>query len=72
MLDHGRGSHAVHVPLPCHITHHKAAAIWGPVTIYQLDVVCPAAVHVRPGVLCREAAWHRLLGQQEAAKILRR
>lgn len=52
---------AVHVPLACHITHHKAIPAGGPMTIHQLYVVGPAAMYVWPCVLSGKAAWHMLL-----------
>lgn len=65
VLDQGRGPQAVSMPLPCHITHHQAAAIGRPVAIHQLDVVCPAGVHVWPGVLRGEAASNRCFGWKQ-------
>ena len=53
---------AVQVQLACHIAHHKAVAAGGPVAVHQLDVVCPAAMYVRPRVLGREAAQSMLSG----------
>lgn len=70
MLDHVWSAQAVQVPLASHITHCKAAAVRGPVTIHQLDVVCPAAVYIRPCVLSREAAQPPAIITNEAASFL--
>ena len=70
MLDHVWSAQAVQVPLASHITHCKAAAVWGPVTVHQLDVICPAAVHIRPCVQSREAAQPPAIVTNEAASFL--
>ena len=55
-LDQVWSARAVHVKLASHVADHEAVAVRRPVAIHQLDVICPAVVCVRPGLLCGKAA----------------